>query len=241
MAGLVCAGLLLAALLLPLAFRQSAASGGGTGASPVGEAERKAALFRAYWYGDEAADGSGGAAGSGGAQDAGQEQQPSAPAVLLGAEKAEPDEVVSAFCEEVMARLTARWIDDRALEMPRPTGREFTTLRGRNGSRLTLCRMWLEAQGDWRNWMDVCFDADTGTVYYLYLSRECLTNLGRYTAGTPRPDAHAAAEELAGLAGGRLRHFAGSTAVVECPDGVLCYDIGQVNYDALIDLRINCV
>ena len=46
-------------------------------------------------------------------------------------------------------------------------------------------RKWVEWQGDWRNWLDVCFDADSGELYYLYLSSECLSSYSDYIGAVP--------------------------------------------------------
>ena len=223
-AGCACGALLILALLVPLAFRSPTEAQGSAAAlltKPLAEA--RAALFIAFWYGAE-----GGAGGT----------------VEITVAKTEPDAVTGAYCEQHMAALTARCIDDRSLADPTPTGSEYTTVTGEDGTELRLCRMWLQARGDWQNWLDVCFDADNGRIYYLYLSRERLTN-GSLYAGTERPDWGAAAASLAEGAGGRLRHFSenstGGTAVVETEEGILCYQITGAYYDALTDVRINCV
>ena len=219
-AGCACGVLLAVALLLPLAFRSPTEARENDAAQPPAEA--RAALFVAFWYGAE-----------GGADE-----------IMAKAEKTEPDAVTSAYCEQRMAALTARCIDDRALASPAPTGSEYTAVTGRDGTELHLCRMWLQARGDWQNWLDVCFDTDNGCIYYLYLSRERLTN-GSLYADSARPDWETAAASLAKSAGGRLRHFsensAGGAAVIETEEGLLCYQITGTYYDALIDVRINCV
>ena len=222
-----CGILLIVALLVPLAFRASPEARGSGALSDADSvkpsAEARAALFAAFWYGAEAgADGT----------------------VEITVTKAEPDAVTTAYCEQRMAALTARCIDDRALAGPAPAGSEYTTVTGTDGTEAHLCRMWLQASGDWQNWLDVCFDTDDGRVYYLYVSQESLTNRHLYTDRT-RPDWGAVAALLAENTGGRLRHFsensAGGTAVIETETGILCYQITGAYYDALVDIRINCV
>lgn len=59
-------------------------------------------------------------------------------------------------------------------------GQEFMTLSdGENSMR--LCRMWVQDQGDWTNWLDVYIDAETGFVFYLYVSSICLSNSMDYS------------------------------------------------------------
>ena len=217
----VCGVLLLTALLLPLAFRAPAGEASpGPAASLSAAAEEKARLIVSYWYGDEEAK----------RRDFTVSTPP------------EDDVVMTSFCAETLRYLTDYCLDDQGLRDLSPSGIEYTTLTGAGGGRVTFCRAWIQAQGDWQNWLDVCFDAESGVVYYLYLNRECLTNFGRYSAAE-RPDAAGYAGWLAGLAGGRLRYFSeeGGVAVVEVGGGTVCYHIDQTSYDALVDLRINCV
>ena len=217
--------LLTAALLLPLAFRSPTEVREGGAALSKTPAETRSALFLAFWYGAE--DSPDGAA-----------------AVMEKVEKTEPDAVTSAYCEGRMAALTAQCIDDRSLADPTPTGSEYTTVTGKDGTEVHLCRMWLQARGDWQNWLDVCFDTDDGCIYYLYVSRERLTNGNLYTDRTG-PNWAATADALAKSAGGKLRHFSenasGGTAVVDTGEGLLCYQITGAYFDALVDVRINCV
>lgn len=178
----------------------------------------KAALFVTYWYNE---------------------------AVGLRVEKLDtPDDRISAFCEDRMSELSTRCLVDLALTDRTPTGSEYTAVTGEAGT-LRLCRMWFQGRGDWQNWLDVCFDADTGDVYYLYVSRECLTNLNLYAYGE-RPAAEEIAAGVAEAYGGALRYFlpdgnGGGTAVLGVDDETLCYEISRVWYDTLIDIRINCV
>lgn len=210
----ICGALLIAAMLLPLAFRRTP----DAPQSADFTAEDRAALFVTYWY-----DGAEGQT----------------------VEKMdEPGERLGAFCTARMTEIVSRCLTDRGLGDTTPTGSEYASVTGERGT-VRLCRMWLQARGDWQNWLDVCFDADSGDVYYLYVSRECLTNLNLYT-GAEHPEGREIAEGLAGEFGGALRYYladgsGGGTAILSVDGSTLCYEIGCVAYDALIDVRINCV
>ena len=146
-------------------------------------------------------------------------------------------------CETVMRTLIARSIDDRALEDLSPTGSEYTVVSDGAGREIQVCRMWLEKRGDWQNWMDVCFDAETGELYYYYLSRECLTNRKLYERSDV--DAETIADSLAEDYGWVLRYLAeeadGAAAAVYSGDGgTLCYAISCRVYDALVDIKVSC-
>ncbi|MCR4934955.1 MAG: hypothetical protein K5990_00550 [Oscillospiraceae bacterium] len=154
-----------------------------------------------------------------------------------------PDGEMERFCRARMEMLVNRWVDDRAFTYSNPTGQSYTALNGTEGS-LLLCRMWLQARGDWQNWVDACFNAETGQIYYLYVSRECLTDAETY--GGERPDAEAVARAVAEESGLSLRRFRGDgtagDALLETQNGSLvCYDVRGVWYDALIDIRVICV
>lgn len=220
-AGLACAVGLIAALLLPLAFRAA------PGEEKAEENDRftlddKAALFSVWWY----------------------EGDTLAPEV----EHIEPgDSAAAAFCAERMEELTEKCIDDAAFrrEEAEDSGEEYVNIKGEDGT-LRLCRMWLRARGDWQNWLDVCFDADTGMIYYLYLRRECLDNRSLYArAPEDRPTAESVATGLAREYDGELRRFldngAGGTALILCDGGSLCYTIGCVYSDTLVDIRISAL
>jgi len=146
-------------------------------------------------------------------------------------------------CETVMRTLIARSIDDKALEDLSPTGSEYTVVTDGEGREMRICRMWLEKRGDWQNWMDVCMDADTGEVYYYYLSRECLTNRKLYAATDT--DAASIAETLAEDSGWTLRYLAeegdgAATALYSTDGGTLCYAVSCRVYDALVDIKLSC-
>ena len=207
---------LIAAMLLPLAFRT--APGGEEPAAAL-TLEERTRMFADYW--------------------------------TLGAEAAgfnvtKPDPVprkMKETCETVMRTLIARSIDDQGLEDLTPTGSEYTVVTDGEGREIQLCRMWLEKRGDWQNWMDVCFDADSGELYYYYLSRECLTNRKLYER--PDLDAEGIAASLAEDYGWTLRYLAeeadgGAAALYSSAGGTLCYAISCRVYDALIDIKLCC-
>ncbi|MBR1496419.1 MAG: hypothetical protein IJ617_02195 [Oscillospiraceae bacterium] len=219
----VTAVLLLVALLLPLAFRRTAsgqsASGAGDGASNSAT-ELKAALFAGYWYGD---------------------------AGEIEVRKVErPASKTAELCQARMDELVERYINDLALDRPIAQGSEYTVVTG-GDTQLRLCRMWLQVQGDWHNWMDVCMDAETGNLYYFYVSRECLTNRGLYSfSAEEKPTVELLAERLAEDWGSRLRHvqrdgMGKGTAVLGSDSGTLAFEISCITYDALIDIKASCI
>ena len=207
----------IAALLLPRAFR---ASGGGDAPAEEMTLEERTQLFSLYW--------------NRGAED-------------NGLTVTKPDPVprrMKDTCETVMHTLIARSIDDQGLDDLTPTGSEYTVVTDGDGRELHLCRMWLEKRGDWQNWLDVCFDADTGELYYYYLSRECLTNRRLYRR-EEIPDAKVLAEKLAEEKGWTLRYLtegADGTAAAVCstPGGTVCFEISCRWYDALVDVKLCC-
>ena len=207
---------ILAAMLLPLAFRTAP-----NGAEPKRELslEERTQMFADYWsQGAEAA----------------------------GFTVTKPDPVPRQMrerCEAVMATLIARGINDRGLDDLSPTGSEYTVVTDAAGREISVCRMWLERRGDWQNWMDVCMDAVTGELYYYYLSRECLTNRKLYEKSDA--DAERIASDLAGEYGWTLRYLAeeldgAATAVYSSDGGTLCYEISCRVYDALVDIKLSC-
>ena len=205
-----------AAMLIPLGFR---ASPSGENAPTVMSLEERTQMFADYW--------------------------------AVGAEEGgflveKPDPVprkMKETCETVMRTIIARSIDDHALTDAMPTGSEYTVVSDGDGRELKLCRMWLERRGDWQNWLDVCMDAETGELYYYYLSRECLTNRKNY-APPEQTRAEQIAELLATENGWTLRWLAdedgAAAAVYSTPGGTLCYEISCRVYDALIDVKLAC-
>ncbi len=213
----ICAAALVvvAAMLIPLAFRTNP---GGEDAPAALSLEERSQMFADYW--------------TAGAEEGG-----------FTVEKPDPvPRKMKETCETVMRTIIARSIDDHGLSDPAPTGSEYTVITDEDGRELKLCRMWLERRGDWQNWLDVCMDAESGEIYYFYLSRECLTNRKNYTI--ERMDAAQIAELLATENGWSLRYVAdedgAAAAVFSTPGGTLCFEISCRIYDALIDVRLAC-
>ena len=96
--------------------------------------------------------------------------------------KLEPE--VQKACEERMSVIMDSCRIDQQTGAAKKEGSEYFTLVSKAGD-VNICRKWVEWQGDWRNWMDVCFDADSGELYYLYVSAECLSNYKSYTGALP--------------------------------------------------------
>ena len=208
---------LIAAMLLPLAFRSEPAAETPAAAMTL---EDRTGFFADYW--------------TRGAEEGG-----------YTVEKPDPvPRKMKETCETVMRTIIARSINDQALENPTPTGSEYTIVTDAAGRELKLCRMWLEARGDWQNWLDVCMDAETGEVYYFYLSRECLTNRKNYPA-SEQTGGEEIAEQIAAEYGWTLRYVAPeddgvASAIFSSQGGTLCYRISARIYDALIDVKISC-
>lgn len=224
---IICASLtaavLVAAMLLPLAFR----TGGEQEPAGAFGFSQRAALFADYWSGD-------------------------------GETEAEPIEKPAKrdveACRLRMQELVERYTLDRRLEEAEPTGSTYVKVSGPSGE-LRLCRMWLQAQGDWQNWLDVCFDMDTGDVYYFYFSGECLFNGNDYLDGLglnrlgESLDPEYAASQLSRAIGYDLQYLDWSgqaadsaRAVFTAEGSAVCYELKCIYYDAtLVDVKICCV
>ena len=83
------------------------------------------------------------------------------------------------FCQEIFEGILADGILDNASRKTISEGYEFIKV-SYEGESIELCRMWLQDQGDWTNWVDVYIDAETGFVYYLYISGICIYNNAEY-------------------------------------------------------------
>lgn len=210
------------AFLLLLAMLLPLAFRGGQDAEEVYGLGERAALFADYW------------SGSGGTDwkklDAATKQQ----------EKAG---------DELLAMLVDSYVPDKRLKTPVPDGREYISVS--NGvCSINLCRMWMSAQGDWQNWLDLCFDLDTGDIYYFYFSGECLFNGNDYLYDADSGfDAESVADRIAEFIGYDLRYLVWSgspadtaTAVYMSQGSSVCVDISCTYYEAtLIDVKICCV
>ena len=82
-------------------------------------------------------------------------------------------------CEEKFNEIISEYIVDYAPRKTINEGSEFITVSF-EGKSIELCRMWLQDQGDWTNWVDVYMDANTGFIYYLYVSSICVYNNDKY-------------------------------------------------------------
>jgi len=205
---------LLLALLLPLAFRSP-----GDGEAEDGSLRRdRMELFSYYWV-----------------------NGPENGVTVTYPEKISVE--TTQRCEAVMERLTALCINDLALDAPAPTGCEYSVIRDESGAELSLCRMWLEARGDWQNWLDVCMDAEDGTVLYMYLSRECLNNGADYVQS--EENVSSVAEHFAAENGWTLRWlFPGengtAAAAFRTLSGTVCYQLECKVFDTLVDVKLCC-
>ncbi len=83
-------------------------------------------------------------------------------------------------CEERFNEIISEYIIDEAPRKTINEGSEFITVSF-EGKSIDLCRMWLQDQGDWTNWVDVYMDTNTGFIYYLYVSSICVYNNDKYT------------------------------------------------------------
>lgn len=214
LAALATGAVLLFSMLFPLAFRSRVTA--EPDAVPA-SLEERAALFAAYW-------------------DAGDTE--------ISSEKIEtPDVEMKALCEAEMQQLIQRCIVDRRVENFAPDGSEY--LRISDGeTTATVCRMWLETTGDWKNWLDVCFDADTGEIYYLYLSCGNVSNPAEYT-GVADLNCGRIISDLADCQGAFVRYTDGETngtqtAVLSAPEGTICYTVKCTAYENLLDVKVGC-
>jgi len=86
-----------------------------------------------------------------------------------------PDKAEVKYCEGLFEDLYERCVPDKKDVKIVTEGQQFMTLSDGDNS-MRVCRMWVQDQGDWTNWMDVYMDVETGFVYYLYVSSICLSN-----------------------------------------------------------------
>ncbi len=126
-------------------------------------------------------------------------------------------------------------------------GKEYIILSDGDNS-MRLCRMWLQDEGDWTNWMDVYFDADTGFVYYLYVSSICLSNGDNYlTALEDGFNTKTVAGLIAQHTGAALKHFSWSGnaedsayAVTSIGGDTVCWTVNCTYYPAtMLDVKIS--
>ena len=87
-------------------------------------------------------------------------------------------------CTQRMSEIVDGCIIDTQRAAANSAGSEYVSVTNDMGT-IRTCRMWMESQGDWNNWIDVCFDMDTGEVYYLYVSSKCIGNGEIYIDALP--------------------------------------------------------
>ena len=83
------------------------------------------------------------------------------------------------FCDNIFNELISSCIIDNSSRKTVSKGQEFIIITD-GDTYVELCRMWVQDQGDWTNWVDVYIDAETGFIYYLYLSEVCVYNNSNY-------------------------------------------------------------
>lgn len=151
------------------------------------------------------------------------------------AEKIEtPDAKDERYCRERMKKLLELCSVDKREQSVEYSGSEYLSISSADGE-MRICRMWVQRQGDWRSWVDVCFDMDTGDVYYLYTSSECVTNSAEYIDAVPAElDAKYVADYISENTGYSILRFDWSGGMGDTADVIL---IQKGNAAAL---KINC-
>ena len=163
---------------------------------------------------------------------------------------AEPNAVQIDFCNKRFGELVERCRVDKAeIGEAKMEGSEYVRLSD-NGMTLELCRKWLQYSGDWNNWIDACFDANTGEVFYLYTNGECIYNSSEYSNVAPgSSDAGELARLIAEEMDMVLYHFdellepgASSTAIYLCGESPVKLELSIVYYEGrLFDVKIVCI
>ncbi len=161
----------------------------------------------------------------------------------------EAEDIQEKYCKQRMNEIMLRCDIDSKDGQTEYSGAEYLRISTEDGS-IDICRMWIQSQGDWRNWTDVCFDIDTGDIYYLYTSSECVTRPENYAEAIPKDlDAGYIAEKIVENTGYDIisMNWSGSMAdtarVIYRDKGeVLSLDISCIYYEAsLLDVKIVCV
>lgn len=152
-------------------------------------------------------------------------------------------------CSTRMNQISMLCLADKNTGQVKSEGSEYISV-GMGDDEIRLCRAWMELQSDWRTWLDVCFDMDSGDVYYFYLSAECVSNREKYSGLIPDDmDAESIAELLAQQRDYELMHLNweggdsnSATAIYTAEGSAVCMSISSTYYKtALIDVRICCV
>lgn len=90
-----------------------------------------------------------------------------------------PEKSEIKYCSAVLDKIVEEYRIDNVSGKTITEGSDFLVLSdGENSMR--VCRMWVQDQGDWTNWIDVYIDADTGFIYSLYISSICMYNGNDY-------------------------------------------------------------
>jgi len=125
-------------------------------------------------------------------------------------------------------------------------GNEFLQLSDGENT-LRLYHIWVQDEGDWTNWMDIYFDADTGFIYYLYVSSVCLDNASDYIGALDSSfNTKYVANMIAEQTGMPLKHFSWSGnaedagyAVTGKEGNIVCWTVNCSYYDAtMLDVKI---
>ena len=76
------------------------------------------------------------------------------------------------LCGAVSDRLRCGFVPDEPENGYEISGEQFYDLYlpGDPGKRMRLCHVWYQWTGNWQNWFNLCIDADTGVIYYFYVS-----------------------------------------------------------------------
>ena len=158
-------------------------------------------------------------------------------------------DAMQAKCEARMKTLLSRCSFDHNSGAPKKDGSEYFAVRSNSGQ-VNVCRKWVEWQGDWRNWLDVCFDADSGELYYFYLSSECLSDFSAYRGLLPAQFGPAyVAEVLGDELGYELLYLDvpegdpnSIIASYACGGSALRLNISCMYHESmLLDVKISCV
>lgn len=216
--GIAAAVCFLLAALLPLAF-----AGNGEAPDYLNRGER-AAIFAAYWNGE---------------QDS------------VSAERIDqPGKRDVESCEKRFAELLDKCTFDLVPGEMQSSGSEYLTLTANEDDEISICRIWRQRQGDWRNWIDVCFDVDTGELYYLYLSSECLKNQSDYSDILPGElSAGFVAEYIDSMTDYKLinidwsgRSGDDATAIFQINGSAIIVKISCVYHKStLVDIKLTCM
>ena len=151
-------------------------------------------------------------------------------------------------CQQRIDEILAQCAFDRSAADAESSGREYFLLSS-GENQIRVCRMWQQNQGDWRNWVDFCFDMDTGDIYYFYLSSECMKNQSDYADAFPDElGTQFVIDYLAAGTDSRLLNMSWSgqqgdnaVAIYSVNGSAVIYEISCIYYKStLIDIKIIC-